>query len=101
MAENRLIIIPFGDIILALDAEQFELAVQRGREFEVKHNGKPNQGHEPEQIVDAEGAYKATGIPASWFLEAARQSKIPYIRAGKYVRFKLGDIMRALEVRQR
>jgi hypothetical protein len=42
-----------------------------------------------------------TGIPASWFLEQARKGRIPHIRAGKYVRFKLGEVLDYLKVTSR
>jgi len=40
---------------------------------------------------------KETGIPRTWFLEQARQNKIPHLRAGKYVRFKLSEVIAAID----
>jgi len=51
--------------------------------------------------LDAEDAGKMTEVPASWFLEAARQERIPHVRMGKYVRFRMSDVLQALEVRPR
>jgi hypothetical protein len=48
-------------------------------------------------LLDAEGMERATSIPASWFLEQARQGNLPHVRAGKYVRFRLADVLAALE----
>lgn len=100
-SEDSLIIIPFGGLVLGLTAEEFEKAVQRGQAFATQYNGAAGVNHKPEQILDAKGTSNLTGIPASWFLEAARQARIPYIQAGKYIRFRYSEVVKALEVRRR
>ena len=59
----------------------------------------PSSTSDTEKLLDAEEVGTVAGIPASWFLEVARQERIPHIRAGKYVRFRMSDITAALEVR--
>jgi hypothetical protein len=81
---------------LALSTEQLQHALQRGQAVigaAVSHSAAETP---PERVLDAEGMQSETGIPASWYLDAARQGKIPHIRAGKYVRFRLGEVLDAL-----
>lgn len=95
---NGLILIPFGNNVLALSQEDFKKALSLGREITGTVTAEP-EAKPIERLLDAEEAGKVTKIPASWFLEAARQERIPHIRAGKYVRFRMSDITAALEVR--
>ena len=95
---DGLIIIPFGNICLALSQETFKKAVTLGQEV-MGIAQAPSSTSDTEKLLDAEEAGTVAGIPASWFLEAARQERIPHIWAGKYVRFRMSDITAALEVR--
>lgn len=98
---NNIILIPFGENILALSWAEFNQAIQRGKEVMgttstttvTSHNGNDNK------LINANGASKMTGVPASWFLESARKNIIPHIKLGKYVRFRMGDIIEAMEKR--
>ena len=97
---KELILIPFGNNVLALSQEDFKKALSLGYEITgtvtVEPEAKPT-----ERLLDAEDAGKMTEVPASWFLEAARQERIPHVRMGKYVRFRMSDVLQALEVRPR
>lgn len=79
---------------LALDLDEYERAVQRAREL------VPAKETEPAELVgeiaDADGMASRTGVPATWWLEAARRGDVPHIRAGKYVRFRLAQALDAL-----
>ncbi len=101
MGNSDLIIIPVGASALALTREEFELALSRGREITASYESEKAPSSSDESILSAEQAEKHTGVPASWFLEAARNGRIPYVRFGKYVRFRLSDLTQALEVRGR
>lgn len=87
------LLIPFGAEFLALDHATFEEARQRAREMLPSPSTAPAVTSE---ILDADGIAERTGIPASWFLEQARRGDIPHLRAGKYVRFKLDEVLAAL-----
>lgn len=89
------ILIAFGSEYLALTSEQFETARQRGREI-MPTSVMREPLIQEDAILDAEGIEKRTGVPASWWLEQARQGAIPHIRAGKYVRFRLNEALDAL-----
>lgn len=90
------VLILLGSEILALTQEQLAEARQRGQELLPVANSSLGGVHE-DTVLDAEGMEGRTGIPASWYLEQARQGKIPHIRAGKYVRFRLGEVLEALK----
>lgn len=96
MAEKEYLLIPFGTEFIALSQEIFNKALERGRR--IMQVG-PSQQPEVERLLDSDEAAKLTAIPSSWFLEAARQGRIPHIRAGKYVRIRMSDIIQALEIR--
>jgi hypothetical protein len=99
MAKNKLVIIPFGSLILALGGDEFERAVERGREFSAQHNGSPHA--ETERVLTAEQLEKETSVPASWWLQAARENRIPCLKCGKYTRFVWSQAIEALKVRKR
>ncbi len=90
------VLLPFGGEFLALTHEQFEEARRRGRSL-VPLAAAPAYVPQVDQLLDSEGMQTATGVPASWFLEQARQGNIPHIRAGKYVRFRLNEVLEALK----
>lgn len=98
MVSKSFILIPFGIEFLALSQEAFREALELGRQVagieNIAKDTKPI-----EKLLDADEAGEITGIPPSWFLETARQGKIPHIRAGKYVRFRMSDVIQALEIR--
>lgn len=94
MSEEVDIMIPFGDEYLVLSRVQVTEALRRGRAFGGRST--VNTVSTPDRVLDADGMEAETKIPGSWFLEQARQGKIPHIRAGKYVRFELATVLAAL-----
>lgn len=90
-----MVLIQCGNESLALTVEQFNEARERARAIMppvVTPAGSP----QADQVLDAGGMEKATGIPATWFLEQARRKMVPHLRAGKYVRFELAKVLEAL-----
>lgn len=43
-------------------------------------------------LLDAKGVAERLGVPESWVRDMARQGKIPSIRLGHYVRFRVSDL---------
>ena len=93
-----IILIPFGSKFLALTEAQFKEAMARGKEM-VGEGRTKSHSEKIDVILDAEGMREKTGIPSTWFLEAARQGRVPFIRAGKYVRFRMEEVIKVLEER--
>lgn len=95
------VLIPFNGQWLALSPEAVHEGLQRGRELIGVPQPENCQKGTPECVYDAEGMEAATQIPATWFLEQARKGKVPHIRAGKYVRFRLNEVLEALSTGNR
>ena len=89
------VLIPFGGEFLLLSQEQFQEALAHGREFVPQTT---EQTGREDMILDAEGMAEVTQVPASWFLEQARKNMLPHLRVGKYVRFRLGEVLDFLSV---
>jgi hypothetical protein len=94
-AGEALYIVPFGAQVLAMTASEFQAALARGRGLaEITATGPPSNGGEPERLLTASEIAEATpGIPSGWYLESARLGQIPHVRLGKYVRFRLGEVV--------
>ncbi len=65
----------------------------------------PEQGHSnpvgSEDLFTARELADRLKLPESWIHSAERDGRIPSVRAGKYVRFNLSDVERALSERGR
>lgn len=84
------ILVPFGERFLALDRDAFQAALAEGDRI-LPRPSKPEGligGPVPSKLLTAEEMAERTGVPASWFLRAARACEIPFVRFEKYVRFE-------------
>ena len=93
-----LVLLPLaGGECIALEPDQFAQARERAREVlgpvwgTDRGAGAATQG--PERLLMASEISEATGVPGPWFLEQARQGQIPHVKFGKYVRFRLGEVV--------
>jgi hypothetical protein len=93
------VVIPFGNGFIALSPEQFHEALERGRSLMPTHV-KSDTCHADDRIVDAAGAAAITSVPESWFEERARRGDIPHLKFGKYVRFRIVDVLEAASFRK-
>lgn len=94
------VLIPFHTGWLALSLDEFTAALERGRSL-APAPAKPQVATaDSDRILDADGMEKATGIPATWFLEQARRGEIPHLRAGKYRRFVVREVLDAIATRR-
>jgi excisionase family DNA binding protein len=48
-----------------------------------------------ERLLDPEELAERLKVPVSWVYENSRQGKIPTIRIGRYVKFKLNDVLKS------
>jgi excisionase family DNA binding protein len=83
--------------VLAFLAARLLAEGSAGRDGE--HNGAC--APESEKLLTAGELAERLSLPESWIRGEERAGRIPGIRAGKYVRFKLSDVERALTERQR
>jgi hypothetical protein len=95
---DRLYIVPFGDRTLALTADEFAAALERGKG--LLPNAEPVRSGEPPVLVDAKAMGKLTSKPASWWSAAAREDDCPCVRLGSSVRFDPQEALRWLNDRQ-
>lgn len=104
--DGALIIVPFGSTgFLALSQCDFEKAIFQGRELRLQPEGDNNFStsniQAPSQLVTASEMSNLTSIPESWFLEQARQGKVPHVRLGKYVRFNPSAVIESAQFQAR
>jgi hypothetical protein len=90
------IVLEFAGKAIALTDEEFEAARERG--LELMATPAP---HVDDEILDAAGMEARTGVPASWWAESARKNTVPNLRLGKYVRFRLRDVLVAAKAKCR
>lgn len=100
MEQPTMVLVPFGTNLLAMSAEQFQEALERGRSL-APSSAQPEMTTTDDRIVDADGAASETGVPATWFLEQARRNTIPHLKFGKYVRFRLSEVLEAVTTNRR
>jgi len=62
-------------------------------------NGEPPAGSEG--LLDAAGLAAKTEVPASWWVVAARQRRVPHYRMGRWVRFRLSEVLACPAVQNR
>ena len=68
---------------------------------------KPSANHDPgshrvqEQLLNAGELAQHLHLPESWVRTEERLGRIPSVRLGKYVRFRLSDVERMLAQNQR
>ena len=51
----------------------------------------------PKLLFTTEEAAELVAVPVTWLAEAARQNKVPSVRVGHYVRFKIDDLRNFIE----
>jgi excisionase family DNA binding protein len=59
------------------------------------HKQKP-----PKLLLSAEEAAPMIGVKPSWLATAAREGKIPSVRCGHYVKFKISDLEKYIEAQR-
>ena len=52
------------------------------------------------QLVTAQELSEVINVKLSWVRRAARESKIPFYKVGKYYRFDVDDVLDSMEVKQ-
>lgn len=88
------VLIPYGARMLVLSNEVLHKALADGDALAGTTATAPTAT--ADLVLDVDGMEARTGIPASWWAEAARKGIVPHVRAGKYVRFRLSEALDAL-----
>jgi excisionase family DNA binding protein len=68
-------------------------------EHNSAHDGA--SAHDAEKLLPADELAERLGVPESWVRTEERAGRIPGVRLGKYVRFKLSVVETALATRKR
>jgi len=64
------------------------------------HDPKRTGPANPEKLLTARELAQQLALPESWIRSEERSGRLPSIRAGKYVRFKLSEVEKALTGRR-
>ncbi len=91
--DDPYVVLPFNGELYAFTQRQLEGARERARELVPSTTQGAGATETMPTVVDAKGAEVATGVPARWWLDAARAGRVPYVRFGHYVRFDLGEVL--------
>ncbi len=91
-----MILLEFGGQVLAFDEQVFEAARLRGLELMADRRSQVE-----DEILDAAGMERRTGVPATWWAESARRGAVPSLQLGKYVRFSLREALEAAKGKRR
>jgi hypothetical protein len=75
------------------------LLAEGGSNRSCEHNGET--ARDAKNLLRAGELVERLNVPESWVRTEERAARIPSIRLGKYVRFKLNDVERALAERRR
>ena len=75
------------------------LLAEGGSNRSCEHNGET--GRDAKNLLRAGELAERLNVPESWVRTEERARRIPSIRLGKYVRFKLNDVERTLAERKR
>lgn len=50
-----------------------------------------------DRLLDARDVAELLGVKETWVRDAAREGRIPHVRIGRYVRFRLADVQEWIE----
>jgi excisionase family DNA binding protein len=71
-----------------MDLQLLEAIKQAIREELQRHNN-------PKQLLTPEELAERLKVPLSWVYENSRTGKIPSVKLGRYVRFRLNDVLKS------
>jgi hypothetical protein len=65
----------------------------------LKAGPSPGAGPEPAELLDAPALAAKLHLNESWVRSEQRADRIPHVRFGRYVRFRVADVIAAIEAR--
>jgi excisionase family DNA binding protein len=102
MSCEALVLLPLADGSgrwVALTTAELAAGLERARSVPGLGSGStaaPAGPAEPEAWLTSQQLAERTGVPDTWWEQAAREKRVPAIRAGKYLRFRLTEVRSAL-----
>jgi excisionase family DNA binding protein len=91
--------IPLDQIPCVLAFLSARLLAEGGSSRSCEHNGESVR--DAENLLTAGELAERLNLPESWVRTEERACRLPGIRLGRYVRFKLSDVERAIAERRR
>jgi excisionase family DNA binding protein len=91
--------IPVHQIPSVLAFLSARLLAEGGSNRSCEHNGESTR--DAKNLLRAGELAERLNVPESWVRTEERAGRIPSVRLGKYVRFKLSDVERTLAERTR
>jgi hypothetical protein len=98
---SELVLIPYGRVVLALTPVELAEAVERGEGLLPAEAAPQAPQDAQEPALTAEQLEALTNVPASWWAEQARKESVPHFKIGRYVRFRLSEVLAATAYRRR
>jgi excisionase family DNA binding protein len=92
--ESRVLVAVPGLGVLALDPGVYRTALAEGARLAGTQGTAAPAADEP--LLDAEQLADALRLPITWVEQAAREERIPSIKAGRWRRFKRAAVEAAL-----
>src|SRR6266852_7906365 len=86
--------VPFDQIPSVLAFLSARLLAEGGSSRTCKHSGE--SARDAKNLLAAGELAECLGVPESWVRTEERAGRIPSLRLGRYVRFRLIDVERAL-----
>jgi excisionase family DNA binding protein len=62
---------------------------------EIRRIVREELGISSNELLTPEELAERLKVPISWVYEASRQGRIPSVKIGRYVRFKLNDVLKS------
>lgn len=73
---------------------EFDAALAAGRAVAIStppsHADAPQEDH---KLLDATQLEAVTGVPATWWMAAARSRRVPFRKIGRRIRFVLAEVI--------
>jgi excisionase family DNA binding protein len=79
---------------IALSRETFEDAIVAGTESVTAVSAPRPAGDVLEPLLDAEQAARHLGVTARWLEDSARAGIMPHHRLGRFIRFKVSELVK-------
>jgi excisionase family DNA binding protein len=98
MSNTERVLVPLPDgRWLALASDAFAEALRAGAEMLAAPGASDAaQAGDAEPLLDAEQLADRLALPVTWVEQAAREGRIPSVRAGRWRRFKRSAVERVL-----